>query len=52
MIWAIGVSMMLLAALVRLPLMVIAAFGLVLYPACRWFAAVKRRRNDRWLAYL
>lgn len=23
-----------------------------LYPACRWFAAVKRRRDDRWLSYL
>ena len=25
---------------------------LALYPACRWFAAVKRRRNDWWLSYL
>jgi uncharacterized membrane protein len=25
---------------------------LVLYPACRWFAAVKRRRRDAWLSYL
>jgi uncharacterized membrane protein len=24
----------------------------VLYPACRWFAAVKRRRRDPWLSYL
>lgn len=23
-----------------------------LYPACRWFARVKRTRNDWWLAYL
>jgi len=23
-----------------------------LYPACRWFAAVKRRRSDWWLSYL
>jgi len=23
-----------------------------LYPVCRWFAEVKRRRNDRWLGYL
>jgi uncharacterized membrane protein len=23
-----------------------------LYPACRWFAEVKRRRRDRWLGYL
>lgn len=25
---------------------------LVLYPACRWFAGVKRRRDDWWLSYL
>lgn len=25
---------------------------LLLYPLCRWFAAVKRRRNDWWLSYL
>jgi uncharacterized membrane protein len=25
---------------------------LVLYPACRWFAAVKARRRDWWLSYL
>jgi hypothetical protein len=24
----------------------------LLYPLCRWFAAVKRRRNDWWLSYL
>ncbi|HET9444975.1 MAG TPA: heparan-alpha-glucosaminide N-acetyltransferase domain-containing protein [Steroidobacteraceae bacterium] len=24
----------------------------MLYPACRWFAAVKRRRDDWWLSYL
>jgi len=24
----------------------------VLYPACRWFAAVKQRRSDPWLSYL
>ena len=29
-------------------LMVIVA----LYPACRWFAALKRRRRDLWLSYL
>jgi uncharacterized membrane protein len=23
-----------------------------LYPACRWFAAVKRRRDDWWLSYV
>jgi uncharacterized membrane protein len=23
-----------------------------LYPVCRWFAEVKRRRHDRWLGYL
>lgn len=25
---------------------------LMLYPACRWFAAVKARRRDWWLSYL
>jgi uncharacterized membrane protein len=25
---------------------------LLLYPACRWFAVVKRRRDDWWLRYL
>ena len=25
---------------------------LVLYPACRWFAELKRRRKDVWLSYL
>ena len=25
---------------------------LVLYPACHWYAGVKRRRRDWWLAYL
>lgn len=25
---------------------------LILYPLCRWFAEVKRRRNDWWLSYL
>ena len=24
----------------------------LLYPVCRWFANVKRRRRDRWLSYL
>jgi uncharacterized membrane protein len=24
----------------------------LLYPACRWFAALKRRRRDWWLSYL
>jgi uncharacterized membrane protein len=24
----------------------------ILYPLCRWFAGVKRRRNDWWLSYL
>jgi uncharacterized membrane protein len=24
----------------------------MLYPACRWFAAVKQRRDDWWLSYL
>jgi uncharacterized membrane protein len=25
---------------------------IALYPACRWYAAVKARRNDAWLSYL
>jgi len=25
---------------------------LALYPACRWFAAIKQRRRDWWLSYL
>jgi hypothetical protein len=25
---------------------------LALYPACRWFAGVKQRRQDPWLSYL
>ena len=25
---------------------------LMLYPACKWFAEVKRRRRDTWLSYL
>lgn len=29
-----------------------AAVLLILYPACRWFAEVKRRRRDAWLGYL
>jgi hypothetical protein len=24
----------------------------LLYPVCRWFAGVKRRRTDWWLSYL
>ena len=24
---------------------------LALYPLCRWFAALKQRRSDRWLSY-
>ncbi len=29
-----------------------AAVVVAMYPACRWFAAVKRRRSDAWLSYL
>jgi len=29
-----------------------AATVLALYPACRWFAGVKRRRKDPWLSYI
>jgi len=25
---------------------------LLLYPICRWFAEIKRRRRDAWLSYL
>ena len=25
---------------------------IVMYPLCRWFAAVKQRRRDAWLSYL
>jgi hypothetical protein len=25
---------------------------LILYPVCRWFAELKRRRRDAWLSYL
>jgi uncharacterized membrane protein len=28
-----------------------AAVVLALYPLCRWFAALKRRRSDAWLSY-
>jgi hypothetical protein len=24
----------------------------IVYPACRWFAALKQRRSDPWLSYL
>jgi hypothetical protein len=29
-----------------------AAVVVLLYPACRWFESVKRRRNDWWLSYM
>ncbi len=29
-----------------------AAVVAALYPACRWFAGVKQRRNDAWLSYV
>jgi uncharacterized membrane protein len=37
-----------------LPVVYLAWIGVVatLYPACRWFAALKRRRSDWWLSYL
>ena len=37
-----------------LPVVYVAWVGVVLalYPACRWFASVKQRRDDWWLSYL
>jgi uncharacterized membrane protein len=37
-----------------LPLIYVVWLGilLALYPLCRWFAALKQRRNDWWLSYL
>jgi len=37
-----------------LPTVYLAWFAvlLMLYPVCRWFADVKRRRRDAWLSYL
>lgn len=32
--------------------LVFATAMLLLYPACRWYAALKSRRNDWWLRYL
>jgi uncharacterized membrane protein len=39
---------------VSLPMVYVIWIGLVLvlYPPCRWFADVKRRRRDAWLSYL
>jgi hypothetical protein len=28
------------------------AVVIAVYPACRWFAALKQRRRDWWLGYL
>lgn len=41
--WGVGLPGVYLAWLIVLA---------VLYPLCRWFAAVRRRRGDWWLAYL
>lgn len=37
-----------------LPVVYLVWIGIVaaLYPACRWFAGLKRRRRDAWLSYL
>jgi hypothetical protein len=32
--------------------MVWALVVLLMYPLCRWFAELKRRRGDVWLSYL
>jgi uncharacterized membrane protein len=39
---------------VSLPMVYVIWIGvvLILYPPCRWFAEVKRRRRDPWLSYL
>jgi uncharacterized membrane protein len=39
---------------VSLPLIDVLWLGflLILYPVCRWFAALKQRRQDWWLSYL
>ena len=39
---------------VSLPVVYVLWLGIVLalYPLCRWFASLKRRRNDWWLSYL
>jgi hypothetical protein len=29
-----------------------ASLVVALYPLCRWFAGLKRRRGDAWLSYL
>lgn len=42
-VWGFGLAGVYLAWLLVLA---------TLFPACRWFAAVKRRRADWWLAYL
>ncbi len=39
-------------SLALLYLVVVIVVGLVLYPACRWYAGVKARRPDGWLQYL
>ncbi|MGH7526752.1 MAG: DUF1624 domain-containing protein, partial [Gemmatimonadales bacterium] len=38
----------------RLPVVYAVTLAVValLYPACRWFAELKRRRRDVWLSYL
>jgi hypothetical protein len=41
-------------SLFSLPIVYLIWIGVVLllYPVCRWFAEVKRRRRDAWLSYL
>jgi uncharacterized membrane protein len=45
----LGAAALVAFVLLRAPNALVVA---TLYPACRWFAAVKRRRSDWWLSYL
>lgn len=58
-IWMLGWCMVLLAALIWLPVRAIGilyavwlAAVAILYPLCRWYAGVKRRRPHSWLRFI